>query len=159
MLSWSYKVGFLGTILLWEICLNRTGAGVNATPVLNRQGGNVLVAAFSAVAFLLPKWIYILRRSLWSRVRALPSLSGTRILPAPEADLAKAMAASRPWIWGKPASSEFIFQRQHSSYSPPAADNLIPSTHPFTVKLRSDSFQKLLMTKIEEPLKKMHRIF
>ncbi|MDY5818283.1 MAG: hypothetical protein SPK26_09685, partial [Treponema sp.] len=55
MLSWSYKVGFLGTIHLWEICLNRTGAGVNATPALNRQGGNVLVAAFSAVAFLLPK--------------------------------------------------------------------------------------------------------
>lgn len=51
MLSWSYKVGFLGTILLWEICLNRTGAGVNATPVLNRQGGNVLVAASYAVEF------------------------------------------------------------------------------------------------------------
>ena len=49
MLSWSYKVGFLGTILLWENCLNRTGAGVNATPMLNRQGGNVLVAASYAV--------------------------------------------------------------------------------------------------------------
>ena len=46
-----------------------------------------------------------------------------------------------------------------SSYSPPAADKLISSTHPFTEKLRSDSFQKLRMTKIEEPLKKMHRIF
>ena len=51
MLSWSYKVGFLGTILLWEICLNRTGAGVNATPALNRQGGNVRVAASYAVEF------------------------------------------------------------------------------------------------------------
>lgn len=51
MLSWSYKVGFLGIILLWEICLNRTGAGVNATPMLNRQGGNVLVAASYAVEF------------------------------------------------------------------------------------------------------------
>ena len=46
-----------------------------------------------------------------------------------------------------------------SSYSPPAADKLISSTHPFTEKLRSDSFQKLRMTKIEEPLKKIHRIF
>ena len=52
MLSWSYKVGFLGTILLWEICLNRTGAGVNATPALNRQGGNVRVAAPYHVEFL-----------------------------------------------------------------------------------------------------------
>ena len=52
MLSWSYKVGFLGTILLWEICLNRTGAGVNATPALNRQGGNVLVAAPYSVEFI-----------------------------------------------------------------------------------------------------------
>ena len=51
MLSWSYKVGFLGIILLWEICLNRTGAGVNATPMLNRQGGNVRVAASYAVEF------------------------------------------------------------------------------------------------------------
>ena len=93
MLSWSYKVGFLGTILLWEICLNRTGAGVNATPVLNRQGGNVLVAAFSAVAFLLPKWIYILRRSLWSRVRALPPLS---ILQLQLQTCHKRVRASRP---------------------------------------------------------------
>ena len=52
MLSWSYKVGFLGTILLWEICLNRTGAGVNATPALNRQGGNVRVAAPYSVEFI-----------------------------------------------------------------------------------------------------------
>ena len=51
MLGWSYKVGFLGTILLWENCLNRTGAGVNATPALNRQGGNVRVAASYAVEF------------------------------------------------------------------------------------------------------------
>ena len=51
------------------------------------------------------------------------------------------------------------FPKCQSSYSPPAADKLISSTHPFTEKLRSDSFQKLRMTKIEEPLKKMHRIF
>ncbi len=32
-----------------------------------------------------------------------------------------------------------------SSYSPPAADKLISSTHSFTDELRSDSFQKLRM--------------
>ena len=35
--------------------------------------------------------------------------------------------------------------KQHSSYSPPAADKLITSAHPFIEKLRSDSFQKLRM--------------
>ena len=35
--------------------------------------------------------------------------------------------------------------KQHSSYSPPTADRSISSAHPFTVKLRSDSFQKLRM--------------
>ena len=34
------------------------------------------------------------------------------------------------------------FPKCQSSYSPPAADKLISSTHPFTEKLRSDSFQK-----------------
>ena len=98
MLSWSYKVGFLGTILLWEICLNRTGVGVNATPVLNRQGGNVLVAAISAVSFLLPKWIYILRRSLWSRVRALPSLS---ILQLQLQTCHKRVPLRATWYWAR----------------------------------------------------------
>ena len=37
------------------------------------------------------------------------------------------------------------FPKQHSSYSPPPADKLISSTYSFTVKLRSDSFQKLRM--------------
>ena len=35
--------------------------------------------------------------------------------------------------------------KQYSSYSPPTADSLISSTYPFTVKLRSNSFQKLRM--------------
>ena len=89
MLGWSYKVGFLGTILLWEICLNRTGAGVNATPALNRQGGNVRVAAITTENFFFQKRMNTLHRSLRSRVLALPPLSGPMILLAPVADLLK----------------------------------------------------------------------
>ena len=40
----------------------------------------------------------LLQMSLWSRVRALPPLSVPMILPAPEADLPKVMAASRSWV-------------------------------------------------------------
>jgi len=82
------KAAFWGTIFVWEKVLPQSHrAGVNATPVLNRQGGNVLVAATSAVVFLLLKLICILRRSLWSRVLALPPLSSPMNLPAPVADL------------------------------------------------------------------------
>lgn len=55
MLSWSYKGGFFGNYLCMGELPQSHRAGVNATPALNRQGGNVLVAAFYAVEIHLPK--------------------------------------------------------------------------------------------------------
>ena len=155
MLSWSYKVGFLGTILLWEICLNRTGAGVNATPVLNRQGGNVRVVASYAVEFFFQnEYASYAGRSGRASVR-----SRRLAFSSSSCRLAKRYGRFAPLYLRQDCFFRVSLPKCQSSYSPPAADNLIPSTHPFTVKLRSDSFQKLRMTKIEEPLKKMHRIF
>ena len=45
MLSWSYKGGFFGNYLCMGELPQSHRAGVNATPALNRQGGNVRVAA------------------------------------------------------------------------------------------------------------------
>ena len=158
MLSWSYKVGFLGTILLWEICLNRTGAGVNATPALNRQGGNVRVAASYAVEFFFQnEYVSYAGRSGRASVRSRRSAG--RGSSSSRSRLAKRYGRFAPLYLRQDCFFRVYFPKCQSSYSPPAADKLISSTHPFTEKLRSDSFQKLRMTKIEEPLKKMHRIF
>ena len=130
MLSWSYKVGFLGTIFVWEKWLPQSHRGRHKRhPCAQSARRQRPCCRLLRRWVFLPKWICLLRRSLWSRVRALPSLSGTRILPAPEADLPKDMDASRPWIWGKTASSEFIFQ----------------SVSPRTVRLRRTSWFHLLI--------------
>ena len=51
MLSWSYNGGFfLGTIFVWEKWLPQSHRG--QAPALNRQGGNVRVAAPYHVEFL-----------------------------------------------------------------------------------------------------------
>ena len=158
MLSWSYKVGFLGTILLWEICLNRTGAGVNATPALNRQGGNVRVAASYAVEFFFQnEYVSYAGRSGRASVRSRRS-AGRGFFQLQKQPCQKIWTL-RALVFGQDCFFRVSLPKCQSSYSPPAADKLISSTHPFTEKLRSDSFQKLRMTKIEEPLKKMHRIF
>ena len=158
MLSWSYKVGFLGTILLWEICLNRTGAGVNATPMLNRQGGNVRVAASYAVEFFFQnEYVSYAGRSGRASVRS--RRSACRGSSSSRSRLAKSYGRFAPLNLRQDCFFRVYLPKCQSSYSPPVADKLISSTHPFTEKLRSDSFQKLRMTKIEEPLKKMHRIF
>ena len=88
----STVAAFSGTIFVCEVCLNRTGT----RPALNRQGGNVRVAAPSAVVFHLPKRMCLLRRSLWSRVLALPPLSGPMILPAPVAALISLCLLTQP---------------------------------------------------------------
>ena len=88
MLNWFYKWRLWRYIFVWEKLLPQSHrAAASVIPALNRQGGNIRVAASSAVVFLLPKCQCLLRRSLWSRVRALPPLSGPMILPAPVADL------------------------------------------------------------------------
>lgn len=47
LLSWPYNGGFSGTIFVWEKVLPQSHrAGTSATPALNRQGGNIRVAAF-----------------------------------------------------------------------------------------------------------------
>ena len=88
----STMAAFLGTIFVYEVCLNRTGT----SPVLNRQGGNVLVAALYSVVFLLPKGMCILHRSLWSRVLALPTLSGPMIFQLQSQTCHKLVPATRP---------------------------------------------------------------
>ena len=158
MLSWSYKVGFLGIILLWEICLNRTGAGVNATPMLNRQGGNVLVAAPYSVEFIFQNHMALTSVALVARPCA-PVAQRDEDSSSSRSRLAKSYGRFAPLNLRQDCFFRVSLPKCQSSYSPPAADKLISSTHPFTEKLRSDSFQKLRMTKIEEPLKKMHRIF
>ena len=68
MLSWSYKGGFLGTIFVWEKWLPQSHrAGVNATPALNRQGGNVRVAASYNVEFILHSGIGLTSVALVAR--------------------------------------------------------------------------------------------
>ena len=76
----STVAAFLGTIFVWERLPQSRRAVASAIPALNRQGGNVRVAAPSAVVFPLPKRKYLLHRSLWSGIHALPPLSGPMIL-------------------------------------------------------------------------------
>lgn len=143
MLSWSYKVGFLGTILLWEICLNRTGAGVNATPAFNRQGGNVRVAASYAVEFFFQnEYVSYAGRSGRASVRS--RRSACRGSSSSRSRLAKSYGRFAPL-----GLKQDCFFRVSSSKikislpSPPAADNLM-IFHPeaSSSRLRSDSFQK-----------------
>ena len=87
----STVAAFSGTIFVWEVCLNRTGT----SPALNRQGGNVLVAALYCVVFLLPKWMCLLHRSLWSRVLALPPLREPMIFQLQSQTCHKLVPATR----------------------------------------------------------------
>ena len=90
LLNWFYKWRLWGYIFVWEKVLPQSHrATASATPALNRQSGNVRVAAPSAVVFNLPKQMCLLHRSLWSRVLALPPLSGPITLSASVADLPK----------------------------------------------------------------------
>ena len=70
---------------------------VNATPALNRQGGNVRVAASYNVEFILHSGIGLTSVALVARPCA-PVAQRDEDLPAPEADLPKDMDASHPCI-------------------------------------------------------------
>ena len=64
-------------------------------PALHQQGGNVRVAASYSDTFILHSENIPTSVALVARPCA-PPLSVPMILPAPEADLPKVMAASRP---------------------------------------------------------------
>ena len=85
----------MGTIFVWEKWLPQSPRG--QAPALNRQGGNVLVAASYNVEFILHSGIGLTSVALVARPCA-PDAQQAETLPAPEADLPKVMAASRPWI-------------------------------------------------------------
>ena len=67
--------------------------------------------------------------------------------------LAKSYGRFAPLYLRQDCFFRVFLPKQHSSYSPSAADKLISSTHSFTEKLRSDSFQKLRMLRTRFNLK------
>ena len=139
MLNWFYSGGFLGTLFVCETCLNRTGT----SPALNRQGGNVRVAALYTVTFILHS------------VNVPTSVALVARPCAPDAQRADESSSSRSRLaksYGRfaPLSlKQDSFFRVSSSKikislpSPPAADNIwIFYPEASSSRLRSDSFQK-----------------
>ena len=106
MLSWFYSGGFSGTSFVWENCFSRTGTASACAQSARRQRPCCRLLQLYIYSPLIKRF-YKCRSGRASAVRALPPLSVPMILPAPEADLPKVMAASRPWVWSKTASSEF----------------------------------------------------
>ena len=113
-------------------------------PALNRQGGNVRVAAPYNVEFILQNE-YVSYKCRSGRASVRSRRSAGRGSSSSRSRLAKSYGRFAPLDLRQDCFFRVSLAKQHYSYSPPAADNLIPSTHPFTVKLRSDSFQKLRM--------------
>ncbi len=139
MLSWFYSGGFSGTSFVWEDCLNRTGT----SPALNRQGGNVLVAASYNDTFILhsgnaPTNVALVARPCAPAAQCAEDSSSSR------SRLAKSYGRFAPL-----GLKQDCFFRVSSSKikislpSPPAADNVM-IFHPETLssRLHSDSFQK-----------------
>ena len=140
MLSWFYSGGFSGTIFVWEkYCLNRTGT----SPALNRQGGNVLVAASYSVEFILhsenaPTNVALVARPCAPAAQRADDSSSSR------SRLAKSYGRFAPLS----LKQDYFFRVSSSKIkislpSPPAADSVMifpPET--LSSSLRSDSFQK-----------------
>ena len=135
----STVAAFLGTIFVCEVCLNRTGT----SPALNRQGGNVLVAASYNDTFILhsgnaPTNVALVARPCAPAAQCADDSSSSR------SRLAKSYGRFAPL-----GLKQDCFFRVSSSKikislpSPPAADNLM-IFHPeaSSSRLRSDSFQK-----------------
>ena len=72
-------------------CLNRTGT----SPALNRQCGNIRVAAFYAISLFSTQEMF-LQVSLWSCVRALPPLNVPMIFQLQSQTCHKLVSATRP---------------------------------------------------------------
>ena len=65
-------------------------------------------------------------QALWSHLLVLPTrLPLSKSLTAPEADLPKVMAASRPGFEARLLLPSFIFQNKIFLPGPPSADNVI----------------------------------
>ena len=126
MLSWSYKGGFLGTIFVWEKWLPQSHrAGTSATPALNRQGGNVRVAASYNVEFILHSGIGLTSVALVARPCA-PDAQRAEDYSSSRSRLAKSYGRFAPL-----SLKQDCFFRVSSSKikislpGPPAADNVM----------------------------------
>ena len=140
----STVAAFLGTIFVCEVCLNRTGT----SPALNRQGGNIRVAALYAVVFLLPKWTSLLHRSLWSRVLALPTLSGPMIFQLQSQTCHKFVPLRATWYWARLLLPNSSYKMNMPRWSP--SDKLISSKIKMqSSKLRATSFQQVALRDFE----------
>ena len=143
MLSWSYNGGLFG---------NSNWCGKNGC--LNRPGVKPLRSIGKAATSVLPPLTTL---SLSSKMNmALTSVALVARPCAPDAQWAENSSSSRSRLaksYGRFAPLDLkqdcffriSLSKQHPSYSPPSADSSISSARAFTVKLRSDSFQKLRM--------------
>ena len=113
-------------------------------PALNRQGGNVRVAASYSYTFNLHSENVSTNVALVARPCA-PAAQRADESSSSRSRLAKSYGRFAPLDLRQDCFFRVSLPRQYSSYSSPEADKLISSTHPFTEKLRSDSFQKLRM--------------
>ena len=142
MLSWFYKGGFSGTLFVWEKVLPQSHrAGVNARSALNRQGGNIRVAA-------------VLRVELFLSLVTVPSnvaLVACKHAPvAQRADdsssssrrLAISLCPLRGYLkLSKTAPSKFLLKNGNTSMKSFGQINLFQEKAHLP-NLRSDSFQK-----------------
>lgn len=143
MLSWSYNGGFFGNYL----CVGKMVASI-------AQGTSPCAQS----ARRQRPCCRLFRRCIYSSKMNMPLTQVALVARpcAPDAQrvedssnsrsrLAKSYGRFAPLDLRQDCFFRVSLPKCQSSYSPPAADKLISSTHPFTEKLRSDSFQKLRM--------------
>ena len=139
MLSWFYSGGFSGTSFVWENCLNRTGT----SPALNRQGGNVLVAASYNDTFILhsgnaPTNVALVARPCAPAAQRADKSSSSR------SRLAKSYGRFAPLSLKQDCFFRVLSSKIKISLPGPSAADSVMIFHPeaLSSKLRSNSFQK-----------------
>ncbi len=143
MLSWSYKGGFFGNYL----CVGKMVASIaqGTSPCAQsarrqRPCCRLFRRCISSSKMNMP----LTQVALVARPCA-PDALRVEDSSSSRSRLAKSYGRFAPLDLRQDCFFRVSLPRQYSSYSPPEADKLISSTHPFTEKLRSDSFQKLRM--------------
>ena len=132
----------------WELsfcgkngCLNRTG--VKPLRSIGKAATSVL-PPLTPLSFSSKMNMSLTQVALVARPCA-PVAQRNENSSSPRSRLAKRYGRFAPLYLRQDCFFRVSLPKCQSSYSPPAADKLISSTHPFTEKLRSDNFQKLQM--------------
>ena len=143
MLSWSYKGGFFGNYLCMGKMVASIAQGTSPCAQSARRQ-RPCCRLFPPLSFSSKMNMPLTQNALVAR-QCAPVAQRAEDSSSSRSRLAKSYGRFAPLDLRQDCFFRVSLPKCQSSYSPPAADKLISSTHPFTEKLRSDSFQKLRM--------------